>query len=79
MPAGPAPTMTTSTARRARAPRSIVSAEARRDLQPLDERVLDEAHAGQLADDVDARAAGLEELVDLGQLDAALGRCRTPA
>jgi hypothetical protein len=47
--------------------------EARRDLQPLDERVLDQAHAGQLADDVHAGAAGLEELVDLGQFDAALG------
>src|SRR5262249_48364580 len=50
------------------------AAEARGDLQPLDERVLDEAHARQLAHDVNARPAGLEELVDLRQLDAALGR-----
>ena len=31
-------------------------------------------HASQLADDVHAAPAGLEVLVDLGQLDATLGR-----
>ena len=44
-----------------------------RDLQALGERILDEPHAGELTHDVHAGAAGLEELVDLGQLDAAFG------
>ena len=48
--------------------------ERRRDLEPLDERVLDEAHPRQLADDVDPLAARLEELVHLRELDASLGR-----
>ena len=46
--------------------------EAGRHLQPLAQRVLDQAHPRELADDVHAGAAGLEVLVDLGQIDAAL-------
>jgi hypothetical protein len=43
-------------------------------LHPLGQGVLDEPHPAQLADHVDAGARRLEELVELGQVDATLGR-----
>ena len=67
-PAGPAPTTTTVP------PRGRHLGQPVGGLQALGQGVLDEPHAAQLADHVDAGARRLEVLVDLGQVDAALGR-----
>jgi len=47
--------------------------EVLRRLEALDDGVLDEPHAAQLACDVHAGPRGLEDLVHLGEIDAALG------
>ena len=68
-PAGPAPTTATSRA----AAVAAELGEALGHLEPLHDRVPDEPHPAQLADDVDPWPRGLEERVDLGEVDAALG------
>ena len=48
--------------------------EAAAELHPLSHGVLDQAHAAELPDDVNAGAARLEELVDFGQVEPPLAR-----